>query len=186
MKVKTINASSKRTKEKIKKSFAALMKEKKSLNKITVTDLVEKAEITRGSFYTHYDNIYDVAKDFQDETLNLLIHNIYELQTLENINLYFDEITHYLKDNEEIYSMILSSNDPLLFTSSLNKIIAKNLYEVLKYKHNKNLELNISLFIDGCISLVIKHFRKEISYSLDEINAYMKETFKILFLNEKE
>ena len=67
--------------------------------KVTVTDLVKTADITRGSFYTHYDNIYDVAKDILDETLNILINNINELQTLENIDKYFSEIINYFKTN---------------------------------------------------------------------------------------
>ncbi len=186
MKVKIANSASKKTREKIKKNFAILLKEKQSLNKITVTDLVSKADITRGSFYTHYENIYDVAKELQDETLEFLIHNIKELNSIENINSYFDEIFHYLKENEDIYSMILSCNEPLLFTDTLSKIMTKNLYEVLfDSHHQKNLELNISLFIDGSIHLLIKYYRKEISCSFEEINQCMKDTFKKLFLQEK-
>ena len=141
VKVKVANSSSKKTREKIKKAFALLLKQKGELNKVTVTDLVKTADITRGSFYTHYDNIYDVAKD------------------------------------------ILASNTPILFTNNLAKIIDKNLYNVLNKKNIKNLELNISLFVDGCINLLIKYFKKEINYSLDDIGSYMQDTFKILFLN---
>ena len=179
MKVKVINSSSRKTREKIKKAFAFLIKEKKSLNKITVTDLVREADITRSAFYTHYDNIYDVAKEIQDETLD-----VFEtFQSLENINSYFDEIFTYLKKHEDIYSMIFSCDEPLQFTSRLNKMINQWLYKVLSNKKQKKLELNIAFFIDGCMSLVIKHFRNEIDCSLDEINSYMKDTFKKLFNN---
>ena len=107
VKVKVANSSSKKTREKIKKAFALLIKQKGELNKVTVTDLVKTADITRGSFYTHYDNIYDVAKDILDETLNILINNINELQTLENIDKYFSEIINYFKTNSEIYLLII-------------------------------------------------------------------------------
>lgn len=185
MKVKVANSSSRRTRENIKKSFALLLEEKKDLNKITVTDLVNKALITRSSFYTHYENIYDVAKEISDEALDMLVNNINELQNLDSINLYFDELFFYLKNNSEIYKMILSSDDPFLFIATLDKIVSKSLYDVLKNKNIKNLELNISLFIDGCFQLIIKHYRNQINYSLDEINSYMKETFKLLFLSNK-
>ncbi len=184
MKVKVINSSSRRTREKIKKAFAQLLEENNNLN-ITVTELAKKAEITRSAFYTHYDNIYDVARDIQDETLEVLKVNNDILKSLDNIDSYFDNIFKYLKDNEDIYSMILSSNEPIRFTTNLNKIISKNLYDILNHHNIKNLELNISLFIDGSINLMIKHYKKEINYSLDEINTYMKETFRILFLNNK-
>ncbi len=185
MKVKVINASSRKTREKIKKAFAELVKEKEGLNKVSVTDLVNKADITRSAFYTHYDNIYEVAKEIQNETLDVLIKNIDQFKEVGDIDAYFDEIFHYLEDNEDIYSMILSSQDPLLFTFGLNKIIVNTLSKALKDRHHHDFELNLYFFIDGSMSLVIKHYRKEINYSLDEIKAYMKETFKTLFLNSK-
>ena len=79
--------------------------------------------------------------------------------------------------------MILSSNTPLFFAESLSKTISKYITESLGDKNNKDLSLRLSLFIDGSISLVIKYFRREVSFSLDEINGTVKKTFKILFLD---
>lgn len=184
VKVKVVNSSSRKTRDKIKKSFALLMSEKKDLNKITVTALVSKADITRSAFYTHYDNIYDVAREIHDEMLEVLVSNIDNLQTLENIDKYFDQLFLYLKGNEEIYSMILSSNSPLLFTDNLCNIISKNLIESLDSYNKDYLELRLTLFINGCIYLLIRYFRNEINYSLDDINTNIKDTFKTLFLNK--
>ena len=131
MKVKVANSSSRKTREKIQKAFAILMKEKQSLNKITVTDLVKKADITRGSFYTHYDNIYEVAKELQDETLQILVKDINQLRKIEYVPLYFDTIFQYLRENEEIYSMILSSSEPLLFTDTMSKFMCEHLKDIL-------------------------------------------------------
>ena len=182
MKVKVINASSKRTRDKIKKSFAILMKEKKSLSKITVTDLVNKAEITRSAFYTHYENIYDVARELHEEMLDVLVSNTDNLKNIANADKYFDEIFAYLKENEEMYTLILSSDYPLFFTNQLQKII-KNILNSFNSLNYKYMELNIVFFIDGAINLVIRHFRGEINYSLDEINNYVKKTFKKLFID---
>ena len=184
MKVKVVNSSSRRTREKIKNAFAVLMKEKNDLNKITVTALVSKAEITRSAFYTHYDNIYDVAREIHDDFLNVLTSNIDKLKHLENIDEYFDEIFSYINKNHDFYSMILSSNTPLFFTESLSKTISKYITESLGIENNKDLNLKLSLFTDGSISLVIKYFRGEVDFSLDEINTTVKKTFKILFLNK--
>ena len=181
MKVKMLNSSSLKTKDKIRSAFASLVKEKKEFNKITVTDITKLADITRGTFYTHYDNIYDVAKEFQEETLNVLTSNLDDLKNKKNIDLFFNTLFAYLKAHEEIYSMLLASNDPLLFTGNLNKIILNNLYKVIEENKIKKKELQISLFIDGSTALVIKHFRKEVPHSLDEINTAIKQTFKKLF-----
>ena len=175
------NSSSLKTRDKIKRAFAKEVKLKKDLSKITVTDITKMADITRGTFYTHYDNIYDVAKEFQNETLNILISNLNKLKTKENIDLFFDTIMNYLKEHEDIYAMLSSSNDPFLFTGHLNKLILDNLLTVMPKEKIKSHELMISIYIDGSIALIIKHFRKEIPYSLEEINEVIKETFKKLF-----
>lgn len=182
MKVKNIYQSSKKTNKKIKEAFAKLLQEKKELNNITVTELVKKADITRASFYTHYDSIYDVAQELQNETLEILLKNIDDIQTISDFDNYLDMIFNYLKENGKIYSMMLASNDPLLFANKLNKLINKHLYEGLKEKNLNDLILKITFYTDGCMNLLIKYFRKEINYSLDELNSFFKKSFRELFL----
>ncbi len=181
MKVKNLNASSRKTKDLIRKTFAELMNEKKELQKVTVTELVNRADITRGTFYTHYDNIYDVARDIQDELIDILMINTTELNSLNDINHYFDKVFDHLKENELIYSMFLSSDEPLLFTNRLNKIMSKKVYDYLNVTHQKNLYLNVAFFIDGCINLVIKYFRHEVDTTLDDICDCIKILFNKIF-----
>ncbi len=182
MKVKNLNSSSRKTNKVIKEAFAELMQEKKELNNITVTELVKRAEITRSAFYTHFDSIYDIAQEIQNETLALLMTNIDAIQTLNDFDYYLDIIFNYLHENEKIYSMLLSSNDPMLFSNKLSKAINKHISELLKSTNNDNLILKITFYTDGCMNLIIKHFRKEINNSLDDLNSFMKELFRNLFI----
>ena len=56
------------TKKAIKSSFLELLKTK-SLDKVTVKDIVESCEINRNTFYYYYRDIYDLLEDvFQEET----------------------------------------------------------------------------------------------------------------------
>lgn len=181
MKVKGMNSSSIKTKNLIKTTFAILLKEKKELNKVTVTELVKRANITRGTFYTHYDNIYEVAGDFQNETLNFLIEHTKDINSVDKLNIYFDEIANYLKENEEIYSMLLTSNDVLIFIYKLENLISKKLYDIFKDTNIDNLKMHISFFTIGAVNMIIKYFRGEESYSIDDINNYMKEIVNKIF-----
>ena len=181
MKVKRINKSSKHTNQIIKETFAELMSEKKELRKIKVIELVEKAGITRSSFYTHYDSINDVAREIQEETLELLMKDTENITDLQNADKYLDEITKYLKDHEEFYSLLLSSDEPLYFANNLSKIIYKKMYEALKPYHIANLELSVCFFTDGCMDLLVKYYRRELTASLDDINTFFKIQFKKVF-----
>lgn len=181
MKVKNINVSSIRTNGAIKDAFAMLLKEKKELRNISVTELVKYAGITRSSFYTHYDSVYDLAEDIQDETLDFFLEGTDEIKNLNDLNNYFDKVSEHLKENEEFYSMLLASNEPLRFTSKLNKLLQNKMRDYFYNNKIDNLELNINFFADGCISLIIKHFKRENNLSLDDINSFMKDMFIKVF-----
>ena len=165
MKVQCLNSSSIKTRNLIKKTFAELINEKKQLDKITVTELVKKAELTRSTFYTHYDNIYEVAHDYELQTIDLLCNEDLKLYSKEDIINYFDNIIQCLKDNEETYKLLLSANESLLFLEKLKEIAGDKIYDALKDTYtDKYLEINISFFLNGILMEVLKYFRNESSY----------------------
>lgn len=183
MKVQGLNSSSIKTRKLIKKTFAELMNEKKELSKITVTELVKRADITRSTFYTHYDDIYDVVNDYQMETIELLVSDDKVLNSIEDIYNYFDEIFECLRKNEEIYKMLLVSNGSLIFLEQLKKLAGEKIYYVLKniIKNNKYLELDVNFYMDGVISESIKYFRDQSDYSLEELLVNSKKWFEKVF-----
>ena len=56
------------TKLLIKKTFTELLT-KKPIQKISVKELCEKAGINRGTFYSHYEDIYDLLEKIENEIL---------------------------------------------------------------------------------------------------------------------
>lgn len=179
MKVKNLNSSSRKTKKAIKEAFAELMHEKCELSNITVKELVARADITRSSFYTHYDNIYEVAEDIQNETMEMLQKNIEDLKNIDDFYHCIDDITNYLKENEYIYTMILSSPNAIIYADRIVELLRKKL-DISFNKKTPN-ELDLIFYSYGCTNLFIKHFRGEINYSLEEINMYVKSLVKKLF-----
>ena len=182
MKVGCLNSSSIKTRNLIKKTFAELINEKKQLDKITVTELVKKADITRSTFYTHYENIYEVAHDYQMQTIELLCSDDLKLHSKEDIENYFVDITKCLKDNEQTYKLLLSADESLLFLEKLKRIASEKIYDALsKIYKDKYLKLNISFFMNGILMELLKYFRNESDYSLDELLLYMNKWFEKIF-----
>ena len=60
-----------RSRKLINNALAELIKEK-PLDKITVTDVVKRADLNRGTFYAHYTDIQDVVNRQVDEACNAL------------------------------------------------------------------------------------------------------------------
>lgn len=183
MKVQGLNSSSKKNRELIKKTFAELMNEKKELNKITVTELVKRADITRSTFYTHYDDIYEVVNDYQLETIELLVSDDKVLDSIQDIYNYFDDIFECLKKNEKIYKMLLVSNGSLIFLEQLKKLAGEKIYYAMRniIKNNKYLELDVSFYMSGIISELVKYFRGQSDYSLEELLENSKKWFEKIF-----
>ncbi len=182
MKLKGINSSSLKTKKKIKEEFANLVYEKQELSKITVAELVKRIDITRGTFYSHYDNIYDVAKEFQNDALSMLDADI---NSYDDVITFFDLITEHLKFNDTLYSAILKCDEPLIFMDRLTKVTIEKLTMFLKTnKSYKNLDFDIRVFTYGIVQLYIKYFRNETNYSLDEINNNIKLLFQKIFIEK--
>lgn len=183
MKVQGLNSSSKKTKNLIKNTFVELINEKKELSKITVTELVKRAQITRSTFYTHYDNIYEVAKDYELQTIELLVHDDLEFHSMKDIEEYFNDIIDCLKQNETTYKMLLSSNDTIFFLENLRKIAENKIYSALKeiIRNDEYLELNVSFLIDASMGELFKYFRNESKYSLDELLVNIKKLFRKIF-----
>ncbi len=183
MKVQVLNSSSRKTRKLIKRAFAELLNEKKELSKITVTELVKRAEITRATFYTHYDDIYEVANEYEIETIDLLISDENVLYTKQDIINYFSDVISCLKENEEIYRLLLSSNDTLFFLDKLTKMSGKKIFFALKniLKDNKHLELDVSFFMNGLASQLIEYFRGKTDYTLDELYENIIRWFEKIF-----
>ena len=72
-----------RTKKAVRSAFAELLSEK-DYNDITVTDIAERADINRKTFYNYYRNTEDLVKDIENEAIStfdtilndLKVHNI--------------------------------------------------------------------------------------------------------------
>ena len=110
-----------RTKKKIRSAFVELLGEKKSMETITVSELAERADIAKSTFYNHYDDIYAVAEEFEDE----LIENLASVFTAaqQSANGGFEsslrQITAFLKLNEDIYRKTLLSPDIRFFIEKI-------------------------------------------------------------------
>lgn len=182
MKVQCLNSSALKTRNLIKKTFAELIHEKKVLSKVSVSELVRRASITRSTFYTHYDNIYQVVEEYKMQTIELLCNEELKLYSIEDILHYFDTIFACLKENEETYHLLLTSNDSLLFLDSLKKIAGEKIWDVLKDTLNDPLDqLSFALFMDGIIVQIINYYRGESKFTLDQILTQTKKCFCKLF-----
>ena len=183
MKVKDVNSSSKKTKQAIKDSFIDLLYEKGSINKIKVTELVKRANIDRTTFYSHYDNIYGLVNDFEEEFLEVLDSEFEKINSLDDLFLVFDKLTFIGKTNEEKYRMVASSDFNSYFYKNINiklKNVTFKIMSNIKPDMDKDeLYFKVCVFIDGFFIQANNYYsNKDYDHDFDYITENAKKILK--------
>ncbi|EOL47152.1 hypothetical protein RV11_GL002674 [Enterococcus phoeniculicola] len=76
-----------RTKKNIHQAMISLLTEK-SFDKITINDISKKADISRGTFYLHYQDKYELVEKYQEELLEKA-QLLFEITSHENRQEFF-------------------------------------------------------------------------------------------------
>lgn len=99
------------TKMIIQVNFVALLK-KKPLNKITVKEICDMAQINRATFYRYYIDVYDLMEQLEAEILKEL-NEMMVYAAKSDVNKTLCNILEKLKANGELYTTLFSANgDP--------------------------------------------------------------------------
>ncbi len=104
--------SSIRSKNLIKKAVAKLIHEKE-LGKITVSDIIREADISRGTFYAHFSDVDAVMNQIESEefeNLRKFVDNFGFENITANISEFIMRICEYLERDKEYYRMLTQSN----------------------------------------------------------------------------
>ena len=97
-----------RSKLLIKKAFIDLLKEKPA-SKVTVTDIIHEANISRGTFYAHYLDTKDLLESFQREFIEQILYftrKNHKLTLVEQLNTLLMKILDILKNDYETYCIL--------------------------------------------------------------------------------
>lgn len=179
--------NSERTKKWIRRAFAELIAEKKSINKITIKELAERADITKTTFYYHYDDIYGVVEELENELIEELNATIEEILSKNPSDYaeYMKRILTFIKENEESYRLVINASDLAIFTSKLKNIFSKRMYAVeTPFFFSENPEkraVQVYFLVSACVDTVIRYLSGNLASSLDlvgEVIAEAVEKFK--------
>lgn len=181
MKAKNRNQSSVKTRAAIRTAFAEILKEKGELDRITVTELVKRANINRSTFYLHYSDIYDIVAELEHSLMSDVLK--YNPSTREELLFFMEELLNLVHENENLYRQILTSDSPMYFLRKLRREIAAKIMAIPDVDHNPTpwFHMKVEVFVDGICEQVVYYFRGRISYTFEELKtgilACMQEYF---------
>ena len=178
MKAKNLNNSSRKTNRLIKNVFAEMLSEYKEISRISVSELCARAEISRGTFYSHYDDIYGVAEDYENELIDHFFDNA-KLLTPTNVEQFIDIFFQYIRENDENYKLLCRSNEFIFTAKKLTTIATNKFLELCHHnalvKNKEYIDLDIVVFIDGILCEYVKYCRGLSAVKLDDLYAFTKQ-----------
>jgi AcrR family transcriptional regulator len=165
--MKKMDIRTKFTKKALKDSLIELMKTIPIQN-IPVKAIYAGAEVSRSTFYTYYDNQYDLLEDIQNEIFDNFEagygKHLTETAWRESSS-NFEEALRYIADNHDSIQVVLGENGDINFQK---KLIEKHIIDmkkmmkrILDKSTDEKIERSYSVFImNGSLALLqdwIKH-----------------------------
>lgn len=164
-----------RSRKMIRQAFMELLKEKE-FEKITVTDIVKRADINRSTFYAHYPDVFGVIDEIQQEVLD------YTQKVLDKINFnnFFEnpkpilkEIVKIAEDNHELYRLLSSSNMLVKQLQKLKMLLIERTIKTIEvppgYAEPFEFEFMVRFFMGGVVDVYTQWLNGEMDTSLEEL-----------------
>lgn len=133
-----------RTERSIVNAFLALRSEK-SLEKITVRELSERAEIHKATFYLHYHDIYELSEQLECEVIDDILAGLSDPTALLNDTERFNEELYcLLRAHEGLLSILFSGSRSEMLAVRLEKQLKDYIFH-LRPDYKDDLERNVIL-----------------------------------------
>lgn len=178
-----------RSRRMIREAYTALLKEK-DLSKITVTDIVTRADLNRATFYAHYPDVRGVTEEIENEIIEKMMDVLKEFKFtnfFHNPTPLLLKISRYLEEDAEFYQILIQTNGSDIFMEKLKKVFTDYMLNDSdipeNMRHSKMVELRVAYFAGGIVNLYKQYFRGNLDCTLNDIAL---EISKLLQLEAKE
>ncbi len=145
------------TKMVLKQSLLNLMRDQ-PIEKISVKDICEKADINRGTFYTHYSDPYDLLAQIENELFNEILVSIESSLKAEAISGLLAEIFESIVKNSELCRVLFSDYGDKAFMQRVIFIARDRSVaewkKILPPVKEEQLELLYMFYANGCIAII--------------------------------
>lgn len=183
-----------KTKKLIKTALSELIQEK-GFDHVSITDLTQRANINRGTFYLHYQDKYDLLEKFENEVLDDIntnaenyIKSIKDIDFLgedfsNEIKPFINKVFTYIKENYIIMKVILGPKSDMRFQNKIKKALNILLTEKGwdNYFDSQNTFVSKNYFISYLVSAHIGVIRQWIDSGMNESAENMAEMISKMF-----
>jgi len=166
------------TKKMFRQALTSLLM-KNPLPSITVKELCETAGVNRGTFYSHYKDIYDLMDSIEKEMFDELKITLEEMQNAREtkkgdspFSIYFSLFDFFVK-NSDMCTILLGENSDRRFVNRLLDMGQEVCIQIYCPKYPKasvrDVEMFYNFIASGCIGLLQHWINNGMTVPVDEI-----------------
>jgi len=192
MKVKKMDQRSRYTRFTVRKALLALLT-KKTIKEITVSELCNTAQITRGTFYNHFYDVFDVYESIEQEFIDQLKDRMENNPSGGFDRNFIYEMIQLVHDNYDLISILVGDfKDTMLFEKVYAFAREKYVTEFSqKYPNINQQKINMffTYITNGSIGLLIEWLESGMAKSCtaiaDDISGFADVLYKAYFLDNQ-
>ena len=169
-----------KTKNVLFNSLVLLMKDK-TFEEIKVSDICKKALINRSTFYSHYNDKYELLVDFinvlKKEFVNELNSNNENLNTREFFINLIGLFLNHIESKKDVYSSIMINNRNGIMMDILLSVVTDDVLKKINsdYVGNKiPSDIITKFYLGGVVNIGIEWLSNSNKYTKKEILSYLE------------
>ena len=168
-----------RSRRLIRQAFLELLREKQ-LEKITVTDIVNRADINRSTFYAHYPDVMGLVEALMDNTIERSMALVSQTDFREIVNNpvpFLQGLTAIGAENIDVYKLLSKSDFSLRQVEHLKAVLLEKAVSTVEIPESIRattaFKIQVSFFIGGILNAYQQWILGNLDCSMEEIAFQM-------------
>ncbi|GCF92959.1 TetR family transcriptional regulator [Enterococcus florum] len=166
------------TKKAIREAFLHLL-ELKEVEKITVKEITDLADINRGTFYKYYKDTFDLLQKIEEEILSDLLGQI-QLND-QPMEYWLTALLEKIEDSPEVRILVLGNNTRTLLIPLLERIKPKTFKHFLQFfpeATTDEMELYLAYFVEGSVGLITRWLKDYKTMSAQKVCSLLLSVYR--------
>jgi AcrR family transcriptional regulator len=162
-----------RSKMLIREAVIELLEKKGDISAVTVSDVVQLANINRGTFYNHYNNVVEVLEELKDEKMQIFLDELKRIATFEDFEMFANNIIAYFSDNKESFKKIIKG----ISRTMIDDLKLEFVKEVKKIRPNIDT-FNLTFIANALAGMYIDYLQDRSEFTLQEMGSRVIDIVK--------
>ena len=175
-----------RSRRMIREAFVDML-HKKSLEKITATDIINRSGLNRSTFYAHYPDVKGIIDEITGEIFTMFQQMLSEMDFSRFMNdpePNLKKVVAFLDENKDLYRLLGQSDMSLIYLEQMKKMLIQQVLETPNLptmgRSQTNVDIRIRMLLSGVIDAYREWLAGGINCTLEELTSEIANITTIL------